>query len=238
MRRTRPLDTTWGTLLAILVAGGTATATLPAQAVLPGTGEQIDRLGDDFEDPDWHFRSNSPKSSYNIDKRVREPGGISINRRWAESAKRGQPDVIRRVVTPSNGLPGSQGALLLRSRYTGVPGRPGGKGNQDDLLLRIRTRMGGHLPASWSPSIVVHVYLPPWEQWENATGTSFALRLDLAGAKSGRGSDEDYWPGIFVRAIRGPRGHGPSRAQLVIRAARTGRDISGPTLTETGWWSL
>ncbi|MFV2068673.1 MAG: hypothetical protein ACC645_17010, partial [Pirellulales bacterium] len=31
---------------------------------------------------------------------------------------------------------------------------------------------------------------------------------------------------------------GPTRAQLVIRAARTGRDISGPTITETGWWTL
>jgi len=195
-------------------------------------------LGDDFEDVDWLFRPHLPKSSYNIDEQVREPGGSSANLRWAESAKRGQPDVIRRVATPPGGLPGSRGALLLRSRYTGVPGQPSGEGNQDDLLLRVRTRMGGYLPAAWSPSVVVRVYLPPWKQWENATGTSFALRLDLAGTKGWRGSREDYWPGMFIRAVRGPRGHGPSRAQLVLRASRTGHDLYGPNLTETGWWTL
>src|SRR5689334_18835928 len=69
----------------------------PQLAPVPGTGQTL--LTDDFEDESWTFTPNGQKSSYNIDKKVRLPGGISSNRMWAEAALRGQPDIVKRIAT-------------------------------------------------------------------------------------------------------------------------------------------
>ena len=139
-----------------------AGATRPAPAqVVPGTGRKLDKVGDDFEDAEWKYLPNLPKSSEEQDKQVRAPGGVSANGRWFEPGKRGQPDMVRRVETPEGGLAGSQGALLLRSCYTGIPGRPSGRPQQDDFSCDIASRIGGPISVSSTPSIVVRVYLPP-----------------------------------------------------------------------------
>ena len=96
------------------------------RAVIPGTGSEIVGVADDFEDPNWGYTKRDPKSTEDIDENQRGPMGRSTNGRWYEGIKRGHPDVVERVVTPSGGLPGSQGALLLRSKFTGIPGRPSG----------------------------------------------------------------------------------------------------------------
>jgi hypothetical protein len=210
----------------------------PVHGHVAGTGEPIARVGDDFEDPQWSYTFRLPKSSYNVDEQIRGPGGVSKNRRWAESAKRGQPDVIRRVPTPPDGLVGSEGALLLRSRFTGRPGRASGQGNQDDLLLRIRDLLGGHVPVSWSPSVVVRVYLPPWSEWENARGASFGLRADVDGIRRGHSATEEYWPGMFIRYEPKTRATASPSAHISVRAAENGGDRLAKQITQTGWWTL
>src|SRR5476649_1307159 len=76
---------------------------LLAQALVPGSGQKSEKVGDDFEDEQWVYRFNNPKSSHEQDDQIRYPAGGSANGRWAESAKRGHPDVIQRVPTPEGG---------------------------------------------------------------------------------------------------------------------------------------
>src|ERR1700733_6140508 len=81
-----------------------------AAQVVPGTGTRI--AFDDFEDASWSYEPNLPKSSSNLDNQERQPGGVSSNSRWYESALRGQPDVVKRVPTPAGDCP----AARARSR--------------------------------------------------------------------------------------------------------------------------
>lgn len=229
----------WRGLVAVACGAGLLwPVVLSAAAVVPGSGQRLEGVGDDFEESQWSYRYHAPKSSYNIDKRIRQPGGGSRNGRWSESAKRGQPDVVRRVATPSGGLEGSAGALLLQSRFTGLPSRVSRQRNQDDLLMRIQPRLGGYLPASRQPSVVVRVFFPPWEQWEQRRGTSFALRADVKGVKVRGRTQEEYWPGIFVHYDGRRQSDGSGRARWILRADESGRDVRGPMVTETGWWTL
>ena len=98
---------------------------------------------------------NGRKASFEQDEEQRPPGGVSRNGRWYESAMRGQPDVVKRVKTPPNGLDDSAGALLLRTRLSGIPGKLSGTQMQDDLLMGVATRLGRPVPVSWSPSSAV-----------------------------------------------------------------------------------
>ena len=90
--------------------------------LVPGTGKKLETVGDDFEDPEWRFIGNWPKSTEENNDRHSYPSGKSANSRWYEGMKRGQPDFIRRVPTPGGGLVGSEGSLLIRSLQTGIPG--------------------------------------------------------------------------------------------------------------------
>ena len=232
------------------------TAGLQAQLV-PGTGTKVTDIGDDFEEESWEFTHNFPKSSRNIDKRERRPTGYSSNGRWLESAKRGQPDIIKRVSTPADGLNGSLGALLLQSKDTGIPGRASRESQQDDFLLR-----GMHVPVSWSPSIVVRVFVPPFEEWEDSTDTSFGLRASLTGPgpvredakkpKRRRGlfgfiknsrrpktKVDVFYPGMFIQFNSKTDGQNEEdSAYFIIRGTDSGYDYAGPALTKTGWWTL
>ncbi len=201
----------WGILACALVMLPTPAS---AKMLIPGTGQKIVKVGDDFEDPKWVYHLNLPKSSYENDEQQRLPAGISSNGRWYEGLKRGQPDVIKRVPTPDGGIPGSQGALLMGSRHTGVPGYPSYQNQQDDLIVDVHTRMGGPIPVSLSPNVVVRVYLPPWKEWEQRSGNSFGFRAacqaykfkyEKRGRFGGGGSTklEDYWPGMFIYFHRG-----------------------------------
>ena len=205
---------------------------------VPGTGTKITVVGDNFEDPSWKYVPNGSKASFEQDEQQRPPGGRSKNGRWYESALRGQPDVIKRITTPPGGLPGSQGALLLATRLSGIPGRPSGEQQQDDLLMGVKTRIGRPIPASWSPSFVVRVYLPPFEKWENRTGASFGIRGDVRG-RDRRGEIAPYWPGMFVlfRSATSRR-FDHDFAQISVRAGKNGRDVAGPIIEQPGWWTF
>ena len=235
--------------VATLVVGGTSIA--KAQ-VVPGTGEKMTEVGDDFEDENWSYTPNLPKSSNNIDKQVRYPSGASTNNRWFESLLRGQPDVVERVATPAGGLPNSKGALKLRSVQTGIPGAPSYKLQQDDFIMNGNGRFGGTVPAMWTPNVVARVFLPPFDQWEKRTGSSFGFRIETMThvlkpapgklfKKIGKTKQlEQAWPGMFLQLNSKSDGQNKEdTAAFVIRGDQYGQDfVAGPMIKETGWWTL
>jgi hypothetical protein len=211
-------------------------------------GTKLAQVGDDFEDENWEYIYNNPKSTRENDNSDRDPGGESKNGRWYEGMKRGQPDVIKRVETPANGLPGSKGSLLLRSLWTGIPGRASYRMQQDDFIGDVTSRIGGISP-SRSPNVVVRVFLPPVKEWERRSGPHFAFRIALETTvmkpnKSGwrssgtRRENETFWPGMFIEL--NPKGQGQEQdsAHFRFRANEYGGDFQGPQITTTGWWTL
>jgi hypothetical protein len=100
---------------------------------------------------------------------------------------------------------------------------------------------------------VVRVFLPPFEQWENRTGSTFGFRAELEGGSmkmvSSKGwfskgqklkhKHEAYWPGFFIQFNSKTDGQNKEdSALLLIRAGSQGEDIAGPKITQTGWWTL
>ena len=219
-----------------------------AEPIVPGTGQKLTQVGDDFEDESWEYRFNPPKSSRDIDSQERSPTGESANGRWYESVKRGHPDIVRRVETPAGGLPGSRGSLLLQSLQTGIPGRPSQQLGQDDLIADVHYRLGGAIPVSRGPNVVVRVFLPPVRQWEQRTGPHFGFRVALEtflvpsqrgmASAGGRPALETYWPGMFIEFESKAAGGEHDYARLRLRADRNGNDYPSAQITTTGWWTL
>lgn len=239
-----------GLLFAAAIFGWQA----PVQAqIVPGTGQQLTEVADDFEDEKWSFVLNLPKASSNIDKVDRQPAGYSTNGMWFESTFRGTPDFVKRVETPEGGLPGSKGALAMQTLYSGIPGQLSNKFQQDDLIANVSQKLGFMLPATWTPSYTVRVYIPPFEQWEQRVGSSFGFRADCQTiinkpTKVGRifrtgGTSreiEQYWPGFFIQfnAKNHPQHPTQNTATILIRSGERGEDIQGPVITKSGWWTL
>lgn len=232
----------------LLLAAAASTQPVAAQNFVPGTGKQQSKVGDDLEDPKWTFNYNLPKSSFENDDQQRLPGGNSANGRFSEGVKRGEPDLIRRVPTPDDGIPGSTGALLMRSKNTGVPGRYSGQHQQDDLIVSVGSRIGGYIPVSRSPSVVVRVYIPPFDEWEQRNGPSFGFRATCQAympekKKSRRGGGggmkiDSYWPGMFLNFDKGDGKKTPDGCTLLIRGGSIGNDFLAKRITEPGWWTL
>ena len=199
--------------------------------VVPGTGIRVARTGDDFEAEDWAYYPVHPKSSWNLDEEVREPGSYSKNGLWAEGAKRGTPDVVRRVPTPQGGLEGSTGAMLIQTLYSGIPGRLTYQQQQDDLLHNSQAT-AGTLPVSWSPNCICRVYVPPVKYWERRDGASFGYRTGLV-------AHEEYWPGIFLHMERVQKeGQTQHQVRAWIRADHYGRDLPSLTFPPESWITM
>ena len=217
--------------------------------LIPGTGIQLTQVGDDFEDESWGYTPNNPKCTDDIDEKQRQPMGKSSNGRWYEGAKRGHPDIVKRVSTPAGGLEGSEGALLMKSLQTGIPNAPSFKMHQDDFICNVQYRLGGTVPVSQSPSMTTRVYLPPMEEWERRNGPHFAFRAAVETTimetkkqflfASQEKKDEIYWPGLFIlRAVKNVNGKQVPYAHFRVRADRTGGDFMGPEIPVMGWWTL
>lgn len=224
----------------------------PASAqVVPGSGLRINQVGDDFEDEKWGWILNGPKASKEQDEQIRAPLGYSTNRRWFESPKRGQPDVLKRVPTPEGGLPGSKGSLLIQTTNSGIPGSRSYKMMQDDLVLASASRIG-LLNVSRTPQAVARVYFPPFEKWENRTGTHFGYRIDcktttyesqtqrrfLRTTTVQVPKQEPYWPGFFVQFYSETDAKvKKDNAKLIIRGNSRGHEVPGRDITP-GWWTF
>lgn len=215
--------------------------------VVPGSGVRQTRVGDDFEDPKWKWFPNGEKSSREQDNYERRPLGGSNNGRWFESPKRGQPDVIERVATPAGGIPGSEGALKLQTLNTGIPHRPSRQMEQDDFIMACASRIGG-MSVSRSPSVTCRIWLPPFENWENRSGSHFGCRIDLKTTVTEKKKgflftrsvkeQEAYWPGFFFEfhSETDPR-YTEDEAVLLIRGDNSGREVKSIKLTP-GWWTF
>jgi hypothetical protein len=176
---------------------------------------------------------------------------VSSNSRWYESALRGQPDIVKRVPTPPGGLPGSKGSLSMRTLNSGVPGYNSYKFQQDDLIMNAGMTTGGYISPARTPSVVCRVYLPPFEQWEQRTGSSFGFRVDVVGTfqknEGGGGrwfwrrgpmmSTEAFWPGFFIQFNKGD-GQTKDSATLLIRGDEYGHEIPAMQISKTGWYTL
>ncbi len=240
--------------LALLFAAAMFGWQAPVDAqIVPGSGQLLTELADDFEDPNWSFVLNLPKASTNIDKVDRQPAGYSSNGKWFESTYRGTPDFVKRIETPEGGLPGSKGALAMQTLYSGIPGQLSHKFQQDDLIANVSQKMGFMLPANWTPSYVVRVYVPSFDTWEQRVGSSFGFRADCQTitnkpTKVGKffrtgGTSreiEQYWPGFFIQfnGKNHPQHTMQNTATILIRSGERGEDIQGPVITRQGWWTL
>jgi len=227
-----------------MIAVTFASTASSAQPLVPGTGHFIHQVGDDFEDPEWSFKMNWPKSSRNIDEVGRFPTGISKNRRWYEGVKRGMPDHIRRVETPEGGLPGSEGALLLQSMLTGRPKSFTFKMQQDDFIADVRYRLKGAIPVSRSPSVVTRVFVPEFDKWEKRSGPSFAFRSALEPryprrkTRENRDEPDTYWPGFLIDFESKHAGAKEDAAFIRVRAKNSGMDYRRVQIKQTGWWTF
>ncbi len=225
-------------LIAFVAYATIATVANAGTPIVPGSGDFLSQCSDDFENPNWSYRLNLPKSSYEQDDNQRGPGGYSNNKLWHEGAKRGTPDVVKRVATPAGGIEGSQGALMLQTRLSGIPGQLTGKQQQDDLLMKFDRKLRRPIPVTWSPSCTVRVYLPPFDQWENRTGPSFGMRGDCRG-RMPDGETAAYWPGMFILfRSANSKNVEADHAQISIRSNGRGQDMRSVEIHEPGWWTL
>lgn len=217
--------------------------------LVPGTGTLVKNVVDDFEDEKWKMNYNHPKSSEEQDKRMRGPLAKSTNGRWFEGPKRGIPDVVKRVELPAPGLPGSEHGMLIASLHAGIPGRTTYTMQQDDLIYSLGKFTGGRgMSVGDSPSFVVRVYLPPYEQWEKRSGPSFGFRAGCFTHAIITGEDhpdkgkygvEEYWPGMFIcfESSSDPK-FKEDGAYIRIRSGRNGGEIMGKRIDQLGWWTL
>jgi hypothetical protein len=207
--------------------------------LIPGTGLRIAKTGDDFEDEKFLYYPQHPKSSWNIDKEMNVPGGISVNNLWAEGGKRGTPDVVKRIATPPGGIEGSKGSMMIQSLHPAVPGRLSHQEHQDDLLHNVEGVTGTQIPVAWSPNVVCRVYIPAEAQWERRNGATFGYRIGLYGYTP-QGKYDEYWPGIFFHMQREQTKEGKVKASIlsVLRADEFGRDLPGPTFEPSSWCTL
>lgn len=218
-----------------------AAGTVVAVPLVPGTGVHAVQVGDDFEDPEWKFNFNGRKSSEELNGAKNGPMGRSVNGRWYEGLKRGYPDIARRVETPPDGPEGSEGALLLQSLRSGIPGRLTYRMQQEDFIADCNYRLRGSIPVHQNPSVVVRVFLPEFDKWEDRTGPSFGFRaaVDTIAWKEGSRKRETYWPGMMIEfASETDRRYKEDAAYFRIRANRRGMDLRGPKIEQTGWWTL
>ena len=224
---------------------------VPAVSVaqlVPGTGVLVNQ--DTFEDSSFEYTHNWPKSSKEEDENIRYPLGKSNNGMWFESPKRGSPDSIKWVEAPAGAIPGSKGCLYMRTRDTGIPGRPGYRQAQDDFIMKPRP-----MSVSYSPSAVIRIYLPEWDQWDQRNGVSFGFRAGMQGPQEKQVSSfrrlfrrsstvteiEPYYPGFFIHFVPGndPMNKtGKPYAMLLLRADELGHEMQGPVMNQTGWWTL
>jgi hypothetical protein len=224
--------------------------------VVPGSGTYIDWVGDTFENPEWGFIHNLPKSSKEQDEQRRFPRGYSTNGRWFEGPERGHPDMMKVVPTPAGGLPGSNYSLLVRTRDSGIPGFHNRKTEQDDLIVDCVARLNGSIPVAEVPSAVVRVYLPKPEQWENRSGPHFGFRITTncmitktEEQKINRfrsrphtyRTRDPYWPGIWIHfESETDAEHDVDGAFLAVRGNSLGHDFKTIEIPQEqfGWWTL
>jgi hypothetical protein len=151
------------------------------------------------------------------------------------------------VPTPAGGIAGSRGALKIQTLNSGVPGTTSHKMEQDDLIMACSSKVGA-ISTSRNPNCVTRIYLPPFEQWENRSGSHFGYRVDLKTTTtetekkflfiSKKKKQEDYWHGFFIEFHSSHDGkYKEDEAVLLIRGNNLGQEVKSLKLSP-GWWTL
>ena len=118
---------------------------------------------------------------------------------------------------------------------------------QDDFILACASRIGA-MSVGRSPSVVSRVWLPPFENWEDRSGSHFGYRIDLKTTITEKEKSfiftrtkkkqEAYWPGFFIEfhSSHEPRFQ-QDEAFLLIRGNNLGHEVRSLKLSP-GWWTL
>lgn len=179
-----------------------------------GRAVRLDILCDDFEDRDWHYNYQDH----------------TCYRGFWGPADRGEPEFIRRVVTPSGGLKESSGALEIRTDNSGKDNNPG----QDDLKTQgFSTRLGRDLARADQPLFVVRVWLPPFSEWPEGKGLGVFGFRQAAQLTENRTSE--YYPSIWFCY---DKQIGPSPYFFFRLGNGRALDVRGDAISQPGWWTL
>ncbi|MFW5683201.1 MAG: hypothetical protein ACOC1G_09380, partial [Phycisphaeraceae bacterium] len=137
----------------------------------------VAELSDDFENPQWSF---DPEA------------GVSSNGLW-KTGMRGAPETCERVAPAHGGLPGQEGALLLRTVDQDDDGWP----RQEDLVTRPYDKVLDHnLERASLPVLTARLYVPPIDE-EGPAWSVLGLRVEA------RSTNEEvdiprYYPSLWV----------------------------------------
>lgn len=159
---------------------------------------RVDVLCDDFEDPEQCF--------------------------WRGGSGRGKPKFMH-VTTPDGGKIGSAGGLEIYPSYNNSDGNP----NQDDLLTpEFAPKLGRKLTRENQPVFIVHVWLPPFDQWGDYY--SFGFRHETFPENGNK-----YYPTIWLKYDKRAK----QKSYFVFRIGTgVADDVYGGPIGQPGWWTL
>lgn len=179
-----------------------------------GRTVRLNALCDDFEDTNWYFDYEKHGSN---------------NGFWRGFSGRGEPELLTRITTPDGGKSGSTGALEIRTNKIDNDSSPY---QEDFLTADFEQRLGRELTKADQPVFIVHVWLPPFDQWGNYY--SFGFRHEWYPSNS---DNDKCYSTIWLR-YEAPY----SRPNLVFRIqptdAKSYYEIDGGPISQPGWWTL
>ena len=172
---------------------------------------RLDVLCDDFEDTNWSYNPQTEKFYKKL---------------WRGGSGRGVPKLLKRITPPYGGKNGSLGALEIATR---VETYKDNDPEQDDLLTaEYEQILGRKLTRADQPVFIVHVWLPPLDQWSDVC--NFGFRHESF-PKNGN----KYYPTIWMYYNKQVE----QKPFFVFRIG-TGptRDVRGVSIDQFGWWTL
>ncbi len=181
-----------------------------------GRTVRLDALCDDFEDTNWHY----DYQEHTCYRRFWQPSG------------RGEPKLLKRVTTPSGGKQGSTGALEIRTNYNANDRHP----DQKDLqTAEFEQKLGRKLTRADQPVFIVHVWVPPFDQWTK--GCDFGFRHASRSNKliTSQNKPGDYYPSIWLRH---PPDTDPWFWFRIGHDMEKAPDRPGGPIKQPGWWTL
>ena len=219
---------------------------------MPGTGTKIDYVGDKFEEADWGFVHNMPKSSKELNERTYGPMAYSMNRRWAEGPERGQPDSLKVDSHAARRSAGQHAGVADHDVAVRHPGRQFQRrpARRFDHERCLANRFDDSRRASCR-TVSCESICPTRSCGKIDPGPHFGIRLGVrtTAEKPREGlfaigtemKNEPYWPGIWIHfKSETSRGVEKDSAYLTIRSNSRGGDFRSKEIPveQFGWWTF
>ena len=200
-------------------------------------------VGDDFEDPKWNYIANLPKSSENIDRQARLPGGVSANGRWFEPQMRGAPTSSasckrRRRHSRQQRLDDDADAVVGRSR----PGQFQAAAGRFRRRCRLENRLDSHLPSAERGRASLFAAVRQMGKADRQFVRLSRLRpyheVDSCSCWGRHETKGDIFLARHVHLLLQPGRfrRKEDSAQFIIRADQMGQDVAGPRITKGDCW--